>query len=99
MALLHIDLQEGFEDENVVIKVAGKEAFRKTNVRTKLQIGLADSFETTIESGPVTVEIELPSKNLSKSIEVQGSNAVYLGVSVIEGKIEHRIAHEQFGYL
>ena len=99
MALLHIDLQEGFEDETVVIKVAGKEAFRKTNVRTKLQIGLADSFETTIEDGPVTVEIELPSKHLSKSIEVQGSNAVYLGVSVIEGKIEHRISREQFGYL
>lgn len=99
MALLRIDLQEGFEDETVVIKVAGKEAFRKSNVRTKLQIGLADSFETTIEDGPVTVEIALPSKNLSEEIEVQGSTAAYLGVSVIEGKIEHRISHEQFGYV
>lgn len=99
MALLHIDLQEGFEDETVVIKVAGKEAFSKTNVRTKLQIGLADSFETTIQEGPVTVEIELPSKNLSQSIEVQGSNTVYLGVSVNAGKIEHRISTEQFGYV
>lgn len=99
MALLHIDLQEGFEDETVIIKVAGKEVFRKTNVRTKLQIGFADSFETTIEGGPMTVEIELPSKNQSKRIEVQGSKVVYLGVSVIEGKIEHRISNEQFGYL
>ena len=99
MALLHIALQEGFEDETVVIRVAGKDAFRKDNVRTKLQIGLADSFDTNVEEGPVSIEIEVPSKGLSRSIELQVPNTVYLGVSIIAGKIEYKISHEPFGYV
>lgn len=99
MALLHVAMQEGFEDENVVIRVAGKEAFRKDNVRTKLQIGFADSFEMNVEEGPVTIEIDLPSKSLSKSIELQVQNAVYLSVSIIAGKIEYKISPEPFGYV
>ena len=99
MALLHIAMQEGFEDENVVIRVAGKEAFRKDSVRTKLQIGFADSFEMNVEEGPVSIEIDLPSKSLSRVIELQVQNAVYLGVSMIAGKIEYKISHEPFGYL
>ena len=99
MALLHVAMQEGFEDENVVIRVAGKEAFRKDNVRTKLQIGFADSFEMNVEEGPVTIEIDLPSKSLSKSIELQVQNAVYLSVSIIAGKIEYKISLEPFGYV
>lgn len=99
MTLLHIALQEGFEDETVVIRVAGREAFRKDNVRTKLQIGLADSFELNVEEGPVSLEIDLPKKSLSKSIELQVPNTVYLGVSLIAGKIQHKISHEPFGYV
>jgi hypothetical protein len=99
MGLLHIALQEGFEDETVVIRAAGKEVFRKDNVRTKLQIGLADSFEVNVEESPVTIEIDLPAKNLTESIEVQAPNTVHLGLSLIEGQIRHRISSEPFGYV
>src|SRR2546422_7280448 len=99
MAQLHIAMQEGFEDETVVIRVAGREAFRKDNVKTKLQIGFADSFEMNVEEGSVSIEIDLPKKSLSKSIELQVPNTVYLGVSIIAGKIEYKISPEPFGYL
>ena len=99
MAQLHIALQEGFEDETVVIRVAGREVFRKDNVRTKLQIGFADSFEMDVEEGSMSIEINLPAKGLSKSTELQVSPMVYLGASLIAGTIEYRISREPFGYL
>ena len=99
MGLLHIALQEGFEDETVVIRAAGKEVFRKDNVRTKLQIGFADSFEVNVEEGPVTIEIDLPARSLTESIEVQAQNTIYLGLSLIGGKIRQRISSEPFGYV
>lgn len=99
MGLLHIALQEGFEDETVVIRVAGKEVFRKDNVRTKLQIGFADSLEVNVEESPITIEIEVAARNLTESIEVEAPNTVYLGLSLIGGEIRHRISSEPFGYV
>jgi len=99
MGLLHIALQEGFEDETVVIRVAGKEVFRKDHVRTKLQIGFADSFEVNVEESPATIEIDLAAKNLTETVEVQAQNTVYVGLSLIGGKIRHRISSEPFGYV
>ena len=99
MALLHMALQEGFEDETVVVRAAGREVFRKDNVRTKLQIGLADSFDVNVEGSPATIEIDLPNQGLAESIELQAPNTVYLGVSLIGGKIQHRISREPFGYV
>jgi hypothetical protein len=68
-------------------------------VSTKLQIGFADSLEVNVEAGSVIIEIDLPSKSLSKSIELQVPNAVYLGVSITAGKIEYKVSPEPFGYL
>ncbi len=53
MVLLHIAFQEGFTDDTVVVRVNGREVFRKGSVKTRLQIGYADSFEV-IGSGRLT---------------------------------------------
>jgi len=99
MALLHIALQEGFTGDIVIVRVNNEEVFRKESVKTRLQIGYADSFEVTIEEGYVNVEVVLPLKNLSETIVLQVSTSLYIGVSIHEGKIVYRISHEPFGYL
>jgi hypothetical protein len=99
MAKLHIALQEGFDHEAVVIRVNRKDVFNKQDVRTRLQIGLADSFDVEVEDGPATVEILLPKKNLTKEIKTQVPQEPYLGVSLVAGKIEHRASGTPFGYV
>ena len=51
MPRLHIALQEGFAGDPVSISVDGREIYRKDGVRTRTQIGLADSIETTHDQG------------------------------------------------
>lgn len=100
MALIHIALQEGFADDTVAIQANGKEIFRQSNVRTRLQTGYANSVEVNVPEGSVNVQVLLPSKHLSKSIDLQVPDRVYIGVSVTRnGEINYRISPEPFGYL
>lgn len=98
MTIIRIALQDGFEGDSVVVKVNGKEVFKQDGVKTKRQIGKAASFTVEVEDGPVKVEVSLPLKNLAETIALQVSNETYLGVSITENKIEHRVSAEPFRY-
>ena len=98
MASLCIALQDGFEGDPVVVKVNGKEVFKQDNVKTRRQIGKAASFELKIEDGPAKVEVSVPLKDLSETIALKVSGEVYLGVSLAEGKIEHKLSSGPFRY-
>jgi hypothetical protein len=98
MPAVRIALQDGFEGDPVVVKVNGKEVFKQDNVKTKRQIGKAASFEVEVEEGSANVEVSLPLKNLSETIAFKVSGEVYLGVSIAEDRIEHRVSSEPFRY-
>jgi len=101
MSTLHIDFQEGFVDDSVVVRVNDEEYF-KQDIRTRLQTGYAGSLEIDVQRRRVDVEVDLPSKGISKSIPVvfDKSDIVYLGLSVTaQGEISERVSHEPFGYV
>jgi hypothetical protein len=98
MALLHVDLQEGFEAEPVVVSVNGQDAFHKPTVRTRTQIGLADSFELTVPPGDTAVQVTARGATARFTVPVQ--DTVYVGISITpEGKIVHRTSSQAFGYV
>jgi hypothetical protein len=101
MPILHIDFQEGFLDDSVVVHVNNEE-YHKPHVRTRLQTGYAGSLEVDVRESMVDVEIVLSSRGASKSIPIvfDKANTVYLGLSVTaEGEISELVSYEPFGYL
>ncbi len=60
MPVLHINLQEGFANDTVVVRVNGQEVFNRTSVKTRLQIGLANAFEVDVPEGSADIQIALP---------------------------------------
>jgi uncharacterized protein YdeI (BOF family) len=101
MPTLHIDFQEGFLDDTVVVRVNGEQYF-KQNIRTRLQTGYAGSLDIDVQERRVDVEVNLPTKEMSKSIPVvfDESDTVYMGLSVTaQGEISERVSHEPFGYV
>jgi hypothetical protein len=101
MSTLHIDFQEGFLDDTVVVRVNGEEYF-KQDIRTRLQTGYAGSLDIEVPERRVEVEVNLPSKGISDSIPVvfEKSDTVYMGLSVTaQGEISERVSHEPFGYV
>jgi hypothetical protein len=99
MVLLHVAFQDGFTGDTVIAQVNEEVVFRKENVKTRTQIGLADSFEMNVEKGPVSVQVHLPLRNLSETIVLQVSEAVYVGVSIYHDRIDYRISDRRFRYL
>ncbi len=98
MTTLCVALLDGFEGDPVVVKVNGKEAFKQDSVKTKRQIGKAASFEVEVKDLPTKVEVSLPSKGLSESITLKISGEAYLGVSIVNSKIVHKVSSDPFRY-
>lgn len=99
MPLLHIAFQEGFTGEAVTVRINGKEAYRKEQMKTKFQLGYADAFEVNIDEGSVRVEVFLPAQRLSETFDVQVSNPTYVAVSLDQDRIVHHVSAQPFGYV
>jgi hypothetical protein len=98
MPRLHIALQEGFAGEPVTISIDGHEVYRKDEVLTRTQIGLADSVETTHDPGTATIEIR--ARNTTATITPTITGDLFVGVSLsTDGRIVHRSSSQQFRYM
>ncbi len=97
---LQLDLQEGFDDDTIVILIDGKEAWRKKGVKTRYQIGLAESFSTTVPTGTVKITIEQPDRHQSQNIILQVDVQTYVGVvRNDDGSITHLEQNHPFHYM
>lgn len=96
-ASIRVDLREGFEDDEVVIRVGEEEVYRKEGVTTLPQIGRADGVDAPVGQGPVTVRVELPKRGLSGSFSVPAPG-LHLGISVEGGELTHEVSPTPFRY-
>src|SRR5258706_8256545 len=64
MAQLRIDLQDGFQDDDVVVKVDGEERLRQAGVTTKKVLGLAGSVTVDVPEGQRSIELSVPSRGV-----------------------------------
>ena len=100
MPTLHVAFQEGFSDDEIVVRVNGIEVFRKSGVTTRLQIGYADSFELDIPSGEARLEVNVVTRNATTSRVLQVSDRRYVGVSLDRrGQLVCELSDQPFGYL
>lgn len=99
MATLNIALEEGFDNDRVLVSVNGTQRFERSGVSTKLQIGLAEQFEVTVPDGRAAIEVALPERSLNGSDQVDAANTVYIGVSAEGGMLRFRHASQTFGYV
>lgn len=98
MPRLHIALQDGFTGEPVAIAVDGREIYRKDQVRTRTQIGHADTVETTHADGPARIDID--ARGTSSTITPVIAGDTYVGVSIgADGRIAHRSSQQPFRYM
>jgi hypothetical protein len=99
MAILNVALEEGFEDDTVVVEVNGRQVFEGDAVTTRMQIGLAKSFEVPVQGQEAVVEVRVPSRRVSGRLERPVADRLYVGVSLQDDKIVFRTSEEPFGYL
>ena len=98
MITLHIDFQEGFLDDSVIIKVNQKEVFKEEHITTLMLTGLAKYFTVLIESGLVSIDVILEKRRVNGSITYEIKSDKYVGISVLNQKINFLITDKSFFY-
>ena len=97
---IHISLQEGFQKESVNIVIDGNEVYRKQDVSTRHQIGLADTVEHETDLPIADVKIHLPEKNKKASIKIHVRQNPYLGIDLdTDGNVRFKSSSRPFGFL
>lgn len=98
MSVIVIDLQDGFADDEVLILAEGQEIFNKKGVNTDYSIGLAASVKFEVSEKYLIVEVTVPSRRISDNTKVDVSATSYLGVSILDNKIDYQFSDEEFIY-
>lgn len=100
MYLLRIDLQEGFDNDTVVITVNGSEVYHNSGVKTRLPVSVAHSFETQVAEDSAHIEVDVATKGRTGKIDLRPSEFPYLGVSLSrDGQVRFESSKEIFRYL
>jgi len=98
MSNLVIDLQEGFENERVEVRVDNRQVFAREGVTTDPRISSADGVRLHAE-GPVEVRVNVLSRGLSRALRLDVCADVYVGVSIVGAELELRTADRPFFYM
>lgn len=96
---LHIDLQEGFQLDAVIIRIDGQQVFHQDKVTTDQRIGRAAGVEASTAKHEVVLEVEIPKRKLKAVQRVTPAEAAHIGISVEAGSLRFRTSAQAFYYM
>jgi hypothetical protein len=99
MPILTIDLQEGFTRDHVVIEVDGHEVFNKQEIKSRMQIGLADSTQVEVGSGAHMLRVSLPAMRMSQETRIDTPKITHAGINRDGQMLQIKLSSNAFGYL
>jgi hypothetical protein len=98
MARLHLALNDGFTGDTVVVRLDGREIYRKGGVKTDLRISRADGAEADAPDGEATLEVE--ARGRTASVRVDAAARPHVGIDMTpDGEPRIRQQAEPFAYL
>ena len=97
---LAIHLQEGFEDDTVVLSLNGEEVLLKQHVTYSPLLGYSQvTFERQVQPGRIRFQVHLPERGQSASVDLELKSDTYIGVFVADGEVQFTPPSQvPFGY-
>lgn len=99
MDVLELALQNGFDNFEVEVSVDGKVVLRRQGVKTRYQVGLAETCTLNIEAGTHDVLVNLVDHDVQACISIDPDNTPYLGLNYDEGQLVFTPSATPFHYL
>jgi hypothetical protein len=96
---VHFAFQDGFANDDVIVRVNGREVIRESQLKSQdplLPIATTRSVELEGTTGNVNVEV--PSRSLSRSFDLDFRESPYLGIAIVGGDIAMRRSARPFEY-
>ncbi len=99
MPAVRIDLQEGFHNDTVIVRIDGREVWSKGGVSTRLPVGVAESFEAD-SPGHARLEVAVPTRGETGALDIDAGQYPYVGVSIMpDGRLHFQPSRELFRYM
>ena len=95
---IHVALQDGFDGDDVVLRVAGSEAYRGENVTTRTQISLAADMQLEVPDHPFTLEVDVPTRGVRDSVQIDPHAHANVTLSLRDGLLVAGFP-EQIGFV
>ena len=100
MAVLSIHLQEGFEDDLVIVRLNGAEAARRSHLTTQRLLGYAGIIDLPKPAGgDIQLDLSLPDRRLSASATVPGAGDSFVAANVTDGRLQLAVRDRPFAYV
>ena len=96
--LIHLALQDGFDGDEVAIRVDGEEAYRGEGVTTRTQISHAADMQLEVPDHQFTLEVDVPSRDVQESVQVDPHANPNVTVSLRDGYLVMGFP-EQIGFV
>jgi hypothetical protein len=97
--MLHVHLQEGFNDDDVELRVDGRLELRHRGVTTRLLTGYADQISVDLPDGHHEIDVRVPTRSMSSEFSVALTGDLWVGLSVEAGRLVRIDSTEPFAYL
>ncbi|WP_222273050.1 hypothetical protein [Modestobacter marinus] len=96
MPILALHLQDGFDDDEVVVSIDGDIFRRLEHVTTRLLLGYAETLDLDVPSPTCRLEVDLPRRGLRAGVDVAAP--AHVGAGVESGHLTLLVHDEPFGY-
>jgi hypothetical protein len=84
---INLALQDGFDGDTVAILVDGVESYRGVDVTTRTQISHAADAQLEVPDRPFTLEIDVPTRGVRESLQVDPSAHPNVALSLLDGRL------------
>lgn len=96
---LTIDFQEGFQNDTLVLRIAGIETMYE-HLTTRLQTGYAATGTATVPAGRVVLDVDLPAAKASGQVVLDVQAPMWVGVNLDAGRVlRFKVSDSPFGYV
>ena len=85
--LINVALQDGFEGDDVLIRVDGDEAYRGDDLTTRTQISHAADTQLEVPDGPITLDVEVPTRGVRETFQLDPRSQPNVAISLRDGQL------------
>lgn len=99
---VHFAFQDGFVNDDVIVRVNGKEVIREARLKGNDPLvpiaAMRDVEIDELDAATGNVDVEVPSRGLSRSFDLDFRESPYLGIAIVGGDIAMRRSARPFEY-
>ena len=96
---VHLAFQDGFANDDVVVRVDGKEVARESGLKgSDPVIPLAVQRDVQIDARAARLQVDVPTRGLSRAFDLDFAESPYVGIAIVGGEIAVRQSARPFEY-